>query len=46
MATWGEIKRKIEAAGVKDDDEIGYIDVSGDVTDVSRDTCDVSWQVE
>lgn len=26
--TWGEFKRQVEAVGVKDDDEIEYIDVA------------------
>lgn len=25
--TWGELKRVIEAAGVKDDDQIAYVDI-------------------
>ena len=26
--TWGEFKRRVEAAGAKDDDPIEYIDIS------------------
>lgn len=29
MATWQEFKSAVEAAGVKDGDEVDYIDVSG-----------------
>ena len=27
--TWAEMKQKIEAAGVKDEDEVWYIDING-----------------
>jgi len=29
MATWAEIKAAIEAAGVKDDDEVNWVDFVG-----------------
>ena len=29
--TWGEFKRAVEAQGLKDDDEVAFIDFSQDV---------------
>lgn len=35
--TWKEFKRAVEAAGVRDDDAIDYIDVSASFLDVPGD---------
>lgn len=35
--TWGEFKKQIETAGVKDDENIWYIDVHGEIESIAVD---------